>query len=68
MSLVNRFINYARSNPRLYKTLLPVVNKYADLAGYRKVGLVLVSPPNPHTHSTEVAVQSWRWKTEKNWK
>ncbi|EWC45834.1 hypothetical protein DRE_04841 [Drechslerella stenobrocha 248] len=39
-SIVPKLAKYIIARPRLYNFLKPIAEKYADLAGYRKVGLM----------------------------
>ncbi|KAF8242223.1 ubiquinol-cytochrome c reductase complex 14 kDa protein [Wilcoxina mikolae CBS 423.85] len=39
-AIAKRIAEYTKSRPGLYKVMRPLADKYLDLAGYRKVGLV----------------------------
>jgi len=39
-AIAKRIADYTKSRPGLYKVMRPLADKYLDLAGYRKVGLV----------------------------
>jgi hypothetical protein len=39
-AIAKRIADYTKSHPGLYKVMRPLADKYLDLAGYRKVGLV----------------------------
>ncbi|EPS35721.1 hypothetical protein H072_10871 [Dactylellina haptotyla CBS 200.50] len=54
---VKMMYNYVTARPRLFNFIKPIADRYCDLAGYRKVGLMYEDMLREETHTVQLALK-----------
>ncbi|KAK6499570.1 Cytochrome b-c1 complex subunit 7 [Arthrobotrys musiformis] len=57
MATVKKITNYIIARPKLFNFIKPIADRYCDLAGYRKVGLMYEDLLREESHTVQLALK-----------
>ncbi|KAF3208845.1 Cytochrome b-c1 complex subunit 7, variant 2 [Orbilia oligospora] len=57
MAAVKKITNYIIARPKLFNFIKPIADRYCDLAGYRKVGLMYEDLLREESHTVQLALK-----------